>query len=85
VSLLAAGRVTLSFAVVQKNLETEVVVREYRRLDGQNARLSDEVAGLSSSLRVRRIAVKRYGLVTPGAVEYVTARRAAGGATGAAR
>jgi cell division protein FtsL len=73
-TLLAVGRVTLSFAVVQKNLQTDSVVREYRQLDVQNARLSEEVAGMTSSLKVHQIAVDRYGLSVPQSVEYVTVK-----------
>jgi cell division protein FtsL len=70
--------VTLSFAVVQKNLQTDAVVHEYRQLDAQNARLAEEAAGLSSSLKVRSIGVKKYHLVVPSSVQYVTAKSASG-------
>ena len=75
-ALLGVGRVTLTFAVVQKNLQTDSVVREYRQLGVQNAQLEEQAAGLSSSLSVRSIAVKRYHLVVPARVEYVTVRTA---------
>jgi hypothetical protein len=71
-ALLAAGRVTLSFAVVQKNIQTDAVVRQYRDLEAQNAQLTEQVAGLSSSFSVRNIAVRRYHLAVPERVEYVT-------------
>jgi cell division protein FtsB len=71
-SVLAVGRVTLSFAVVQKNIQTDAVVREYRGLDAENAQLAEQAAGLSSSLAVHDIAVRRYHLAVPARVEYVT-------------
>jgi hypothetical protein len=84
-ALLAVGRVTLSFAVVQKNLQTDNVVREYRRLDMQNQQLAEKAAGLASSLKVRNLAVKRYHLVLPSNVQWVTAHPAKGGSTAARR
>jgi hypothetical protein len=71
-ALLAVGRVTLSFAVVQKNLQTDAVVREYRQYDAANARLAEDAAGMSSSLKVHSIAVNKYKLVVPATVEYIT-------------
>ena len=69
---LGVGRVTLSFAVVQKNLQTDTVVRESRQLAVQNAQLKEEAASLSSSLALRNIDMKRYHLVVPSRAEYVT-------------
>ena len=76
-AVLGVGRVTLSFAVVQKNLQTDAVVREYRQLAVQNAQLKEEAASLSSSLALRNIAMKRYHLVVPSRAEYVTVPPAA--------
>jgi hypothetical protein len=84
-TLLAVGRVTLSFAVVQKNLQTDAVVHEYRGLDVQNARLAEEVAGMTSSLKVHNIAVNRYGLTVPQSVQYVSAKPARAGKAGSTR
>ena len=39
-AMLAAGRVALSFAVVQKNLQTDAVARRFRVLDAQNQQLA---------------------------------------------
>ena len=71
-AVLGVGRVTLSFAVVQKNLQTDAVVRESRQLAVQNAQLQEAAASLSSSLALRNVAVQRYHLVVPSRVEYVT-------------
>ena len=76
-AVLGVGRITLSFAVVQKNLQTDVVVRETRQLAVQNAQLKEEAASLSSSLALRNIAMKRYHLVVPSRAEYVTVPPAA--------
>jgi cell division protein FtsL len=62
-TLLAVGRVAISFAVVQKSLETGAIVREERRLSEQNGELREEVARLSSTPRIRRIAESELGLV----------------------
>jgi hypothetical protein len=74
-AVLAVGRVTLSFAVVEKNLQTDAVVREYRRVDAQNQQLAERAAGLSSALAVRNTALKRYHLVVSPSVQFVTAHR----------
>ena len=76
-AVLGVGRVTLSFAVVQKNLQTDAVVRESRQLAVQNAQLKEEAASLSSSLALRNIAMKRYHLELPSRVEFVTVPPAA--------
>jgi hypothetical protein len=60
-------------------------VREYRRLDTQNQQLAEKAAGLASSLKVRNLAVKRYHLVLPSNVQWVTAHPARGGSTTARR
>ena len=62
-TLLAVGRVALSFAVVQKSLQTEAIVREERRVSDQNGELRERVAQLSSTVRIRHIAEKDLGLV----------------------
>ena len=49
-TVLAVGRVALSFAVVQKTLQTGAIVREERRISEQNGELREEVARLSSTL-----------------------------------
>jgi cell division protein FtsL len=65
-TVLAVGRVALSFAVVQKTLQTEAVVREERRLSAQNDELREEVARLSSTVRISHIAESQLGLVYAG-------------------
>jgi cell division protein FtsL len=62
-TVLAVGRVALSFAVVQKSLQTGAVVREERRVSEQNGELREEVARLSSPSRIDRIAESELGLV----------------------
>lgn len=62
-TVLAVGRVSLSFAVVQKSLQTEAVVREERALSAENAQLAEKLAQMSSTVRIRHIAVTQLGLV----------------------
>ncbi len=62
-TVLAVGRVALSFAVVQKSLQTGAIVREERRISEQNGELREEVARLSSTSRIHRIAQSELGLV----------------------
>lgn len=71
-ALLAVGRVTLSFAVVQKNLETEAIVSQQRSVAADNAKLQQEIARLSASPRIRQLAMERYGLVPAQGVVYLT-------------
>jgi cell division protein FtsL len=71
VALLAVGRVTLSFAVVQKNMETEALVREQRALRSENARLQEQLAGLMATPRLRELAIERFGLVPAQNVIYL--------------
>jgi len=83
-ALLGAGRVTLSFAVVQKSLQTGAAAHETMRLTASNARLSDKVAALSASNRIRAIAVARLHLVPATDVRYLTVHATSGkpGTTG---
>ena len=62
-TVLAVGRVSLSFAVVQKTLQTGAIVREERALSAENARLEEELAQKSSPVRIRQIAETKLGLV----------------------
>ena len=77
-ALLAAGRVTLSFAVVQKTLQTGAAVHETVRLTSSNALLSDQVAALSATNRIRSIAVNKLHLVPATGVRYLTVRATPG-------
>ncbi len=63
VSLLAVGRVTLSFAVVQKNMDTQALVREQRQLRTENVQLQEKLAAVTATPRLRQLAMERYGLV----------------------
>jgi cell division protein FtsL len=69
-TVLAVGRVALSFAVVQKSLQTGAIVREERRISEQNGELREEVARLSSTSRIRHIAESELGLVDATAIAY---------------
>jgi len=79
-ALLAAGRVALSFAVVQKNLQTDAVSRQYRAVEAENQQLADTAAGLSSALAVRNAAVNRYHLIVSPDVQFITVHRHHAGA-----
>ena len=77
-ALLAVMRISLSFAVVQKNLATTRLVNEQRALAAENSHLSEEAARLSSTLRVRDLAVDQLHLAPSGTVLYVRAHAGAG-------
>ena len=62
-TVLAVGRVSLSFAVVQKTLQTEAVVHEERALSAENAQLVEKLARMSSTVRISHIAKTQLGLV----------------------
>jgi cell division protein FtsB len=62
-TVLAVGRVALSFAVVQKTLQTDAIVREERRISDKNDQLEEQLAQLGSPVRVRHIAESELGLV----------------------
>ena len=74
-ALLGAGRVTLSFAVFQKTLQTDTVVSQQRRVSDDNALLREEVAKKASTVRVRAIAEGELGLVDANHVAYPKALR----------
>lgn len=76
-TVLAVGRVALSFAVVQKTLQTEAVVREERALSAENAQLAEKVAQMSSIMRIRHIAETQLGLVDADHVQYLRVARGA--------
>ena len=62
-TVLAVGRVALSFAVVQKSLQTDALAREVGRLSAENQHLQETVANQGSSVNIREVAVKQLGLV----------------------
>ncbi|HET6474521.1 MAG TPA: hypothetical protein VFH93_00350 [Thermoleophilia bacterium] len=62
-TVLAVGRVALSFAVVQKSLQTEAVIHEERRITALNDKRQEQLAQLASPVRIRKIAEKELGLV----------------------
>jgi len=84
-TVLAVGRVSLSFAVVQKTVQTEAIVRESRALDSENARLAEELAQLGSTVRIRHIAETQLGLVDADHVQYLRVAKGAHLAKVAAR
>ena len=71
-ALLAAGRVTLSFAVIQKNLQTDAVSRQFHVVEAQNQKLAETAATLSSALAVRNVAMARYHLIVAPDVQFIT-------------
>jgi cell division protein FtsL len=71
-TVLAVGRVALSFAVVQKTLQTDAIVREERQISDKNAQLQEKVAQLSSTPRIRHIAETQLGLVDASHVLFPT-------------
>jgi cell division protein FtsL len=77
VALLAVGRVALSFAVVQKNMETAAVVQQQSALRTQNTGLAAELARLTSTERLERAAAE-LGLQRPGDVRYLRAPQTLG-------
>lgn len=76
-TVLAVGRVSLSFAVVQKTLQTEAVVREERALSAENAQLVEKLAQMSSTVRIRHIAETQLGLVDADHVQYLRVAKGA--------
>jgi cell division protein FtsB len=77
-TVLAVGRVALSFAVVQKSLQTDALVRQERKLSDENDRLQEQVAQASSTVNIRRQAETQLGLVDATHVIYLKpGRRAA--------
>ena len=52
--------------------ETDAVVRAQTQFAGENESLSEEVARLSSSIRIHNVALSRLGLVAATNVQYLT-------------
>ncbi|MCX6362995.1 MAG: cell division protein FtsL [Actinobacteria bacterium] len=76
-TVLAVGRVSLSFAVVQKTLQTAAVVREERALSAENERLVEKLAQMGSTVRIRHIAETQLGLVDADHVQYLRVTKGA--------
>jgi hypothetical protein len=68
---LAVGRVALSFAVVQKTIQTDAIAHEQRSVSAENAQLQEDLAQLGSTVRIRHIAVDQLGLVDAAHVQYL--------------
>ena len=71
-TVLAVGRIALSFAVVQKTMATEAMATEQRRVVAENAQLAADVTRLSSMTRIRSIALRRLDLVPSSGVVYLS-------------
>ena len=76
-TVLAVGRVALSFAVVQKTVQTEALVREERAVSAENARLEEKLAQMGSTVRIRHIAETQLGLVDADHVQYLRVAKGA--------
>ena len=76
-TVLAVGRVSLSFAVVQKTLQTAAVVREERALSAENERMVEKLAQMGSTVRIRHIAETQLGLVDADHVQYLRVTKGA--------
>ena len=85
-TVLAVGRVALSFAVVQKTLQTDAVAKQARQVSADNARLAEDLAQLSSAVHIRWMAERELGLVDADLehVRYLKAPRAGAAAKGGA-
>jgi cell division protein FtsL len=70
-TVLAVGRVALTFAVVQKTMATEALVTRQRTLAADNAELVAEITRLSSMTRVRSIAQGKLQLAPATRVVYL--------------
>jgi hypothetical protein len=69
-TLLAVGRVALSFAVVQKTLQTDAIVSEERRISDKNDELEGKLAQLASPVRIQHVAETELGLVLASHISY---------------
>lgn len=81
---LGVGRVALSFAVVQKSLQTDAVKIEQRRFEAENADLTAAVTRLSSTTRIRAIAESQLGLIPAQRPVYLRVKAAGTRAPGGA-
>lgn len=63
--------VTLHVGLLKKNMEFNNLIKEKNSLTIESARLSSEIAALSSPERIEGIAVGPLGMVPPGKVQYV--------------
>jgi cell division protein FtsL len=81
-AVLGVGRVALSFAVVQKSLQTGTVKVEQRRIEAENADLAAQVTRLGSPTRIRFIAETQLGLVPADRPVYLTVKAGAAKTSG---
>jgi hypothetical protein len=78
-AMLSVGRVALSFAVVQKTLQTDAVATRYHAVAAQNQQLGETAASLSSALAIRNTAINHYHLIVSSDVQFVTVHAAHAG------
>lgn len=71
VALTLVGLVAVNVGLLQKNLEYNGLINKKSELSAENARLSSEVAALSSPERVEQIATLSLGMVPAEKVSYV--------------
>jgi DNA-binding LytR/AlgR family response regulator len=71
-ALLGVGRVSLSFAVVQKSLQTGDIVRVERQLAADNAQLAEQAAQLAANTSIVRTATRQLHLIPMTNVQYLT-------------
>lgn len=71
IALFLVGLVALHVSILEKNLEYNSIIQEKNSLAADNARLSTEVASLSSPARIEEIATGQLGMVAPDKIEYV--------------
>jgi cell division protein FtsL len=71
IALFLVGLVALHVSILEKNLEYNSLINEKNSLAADNARLSTEVASLSSPARIEEIATGQLGMVVPDKIEYV--------------
>ncbi|MFA5809954.1 MAG: cell division protein FtsL [Thermoleophilia bacterium] len=71
VAICLLGLVAVHVSILKKNMEFNELIREKNTLSADNARLSSEVAGLSSPERIEQIATQSLGMVSPEKVQYV--------------
>jgi len=82
-AFLGVSRVTLTFAVVQKSLETESLIEQQRTVRQDNAELTRRLARLNAATRVHSLAVGKLGLVAPASIVYLPAGKTTAGQTAA--
>lgn len=78
-AIIAVGRISLSFAVVQKSLQTDSVARAVSQLQVENNTLSESIARKAAGTIIREKA-SALGLVPAAKVTYLTVHPQSSGA-----